>query len=116
MAMNALTPLASHGKGSFKAAIDGARLNVKASDSAQFRKDDGAMRQKASRARPRLQVELVCQGDTKRHGPFWDGPRLVPAFVTQLLGQMMEQERNRPTRAPYGSRTENSAGLLDTRL
>ena len=114
--MNALTPLAPHSNGSLKAAIDGAHLRGKASDSAQFRKEDSRAQQKPSRPRPQVQVELVCQGDTKRRDPFWDGPRLVPAFVTQVLGQVMAQERSRLVRAPYGSRMENSAGLLDTRF
>jgi hypothetical protein len=38
---------------------------------------------------PPLQVELVCQDDTDGFDPFWDGPRLVPVFVAQLLGQAM---------------------------
>src|SRR6478735_634722 len=102
MAMNALTPLAPHTKGSFRAPIEGARLRANAGDSAQFRKEDGAAQQKASRQRARSQADAVCQGDTKRHDPFWDGPRLLPAFVTQVLGQAMQQERNRLTRPAYG--------------
>ena len=116
MAMNALTPLASQAKGSFRAPIDGVRLRANAGDSAQFRKDDGAAQQKASRQRAPLQTEAVCQGDTKRRDPFWDGPRLVPAFVTQVLGQAMQQERNRLTRTPYGMPTEKFSRLLDTRF
>lgn len=42
---------------------------------------------------PPLQVELVCRDDTPRFDPFWDAPRLVPAFVVQLLGQAMPERR-----------------------
>ena len=116
MAMNALTPLASQAKASFRAPIDGVRLRANAGDSAQFRKDDGAAQQKASRQRAPLQTEAVCQGDTKRRDPFWDGPRLVPAFVTQLLGQVMHQEQNRLVRTAYGNTEEKSARLFDKRF
>ena len=40
---------------------------------------------------PPLQVELVCQDDTDGFDPFWDGPRLLPAFVAQLMGQYGER-------------------------
>ena len=65
--------------------------------------------------RPHLQVEIVCQRETIAHDPFWDGPRLVPVFVTQLLGQVMPGERNRFVRGAYGE-AGASARLLDTRL
>jgi hypothetical protein len=114
--MNALTPLAAHAKGSTKASCATARAIGKTSDSAQLRQDRQKTPQDAPRQRPRLVVELVSQGETKRHDPFWDAPRLAPAFVTQLLGQVMEQERNRLVRTPYGIRMEKPARLLDTRF
>ena len=114
--MNALTPLSPFGKAGFKACHETARALGNASDSAQFRKEDGAAQQKAHRQRPRPAVELVSQAETKRHDPFWDGPRLTPAFVTQLLGQVMHQEQNRLVRTAYGNAEDRSAGLLDTRL
>src|ERR1700760_2955859 len=46
---------------------------------------------------PRIQVELVCQDDTKAFDPFWDGPRLQPVFVAQLLGQVMPERRQAVT-------------------
>ena len=42
---------------------------------------------------PRLQVELVCQDETRGHDPFWDAPRLLPVFVTQVMGQVMPERR-----------------------
>ena len=43
---------------------------------------------------PLLHIELVYRDDTPRFDPFWDGPRLVPAFVAQLLGQAMPDRRD----------------------
>lgn len=40
-----------------------------------------------------VQVERLYRDDTCRFDPFWDGPRLVPAFVAQLLGQAMPERR-----------------------
>lgn len=40
---------------------------------------------------PRIQVELVCQDGTDRFDPNWDGPRLLPTFVAQVMGQVMNQ-------------------------
>lgn len=39
------------------------------------------------------QVKRVYRDDTPPFDPFWDGPRLVPAFVAQLLGQAMPERR-----------------------
>lgn len=54
--------------------------------------DDAPSRPKAV---PRLQVELVCQDDTACFDPFRDAPRLVPAFVAQVLGQAMPEPHDR---------------------
>ena len=40
-----------------------------------------------------VQAESLYRDDTPRFDPFWDGPRLVPAFVAQLLGQAMPDRR-----------------------
>ena len=60
---------------------------------------------------PRLQVELVCQDETPRFDPFWDGPRLQPAFVAQLLGQVMPAGRARqpPCDNAYGKAAAHGA-------
>ena len=116
MAMNALTPLSPFGKAGFKACRETARALGNASDSAHLRQDRQDAQRQAPKSRGKLLVELVSQGETKRHDPFWDGPRLMPAFVTQLLGQVMEQERNRLVRTAYGAPTEKSPRLVDTRF
>lgn len=114
--MNALTPIATTIQGSHRAPGAGARTVGKSSQSAQMHGERRDNEQDKPRPRPRLQVELVCQGETKRHDPFWDGPRLTPLFVTQLLGQVMAGERNRLVRGAYGDAGAAEPRLLDTRL
>ena len=41
-----------------------------------------------------VQVELLCQDETPRFDPFWDGPRLLPVFAAQLIGQMSMDRRD----------------------
>jgi hypothetical protein len=40
---------------------------------------------------PRIQVELVCQAGTEAFDPNWDGPRLLPTYVAQVMGQVLNQ-------------------------
>ena len=40
-------------------------------------------------AAPHLTISLLCRSETGASDPVWDGPRLVPAFAAQLIGQMM---------------------------
>jgi hypothetical protein len=79
-------------------AIAPVRPGGKASDFGAFADGRGTVPEEMPRRRPRLQVELVCQEGTRKHDPFWDAPRLLPAFVTQLLGQVLPQsaETRRP--------------------
>ncbi len=80
----------------------------------------GRERRETPRARPqgipRLRVELVSQGGTKTHDPFRDGPRLMPAFVTQLLGQVMAGEERSAPRLVYGAAEPKAALLFDARV
>ncbi len=99
-----------------KASADGVNAPGKSSDSAHLGDNGRDPPRQARKERPRLEVELVSQEGTKRHDPFWDGPRLKPAFVTQLLGQMMTGgETPAPARA-YGENQASPALLLDTRF
>jgi hypothetical protein len=69
---------------------------------------------KPSKSAPRLQVELVCQDETERFDPFRDAPRLVPAFVAQVLGQAMPERRENVTvETAYGKCAPRQALLLD---
>lgn len=84
-------------------ALEAVRPAGKASDSARFRGERENEPGETLRPRPRLQVELVCQQETKRHDPFWDGPRLVPVFVAQLLGQVLEHPARAAPARPYAA-------------
>jgi len=114
--MNPLTPLPAHRPGGVRAAGEAVRAASNASNSARLGEDGREAPRERSKERPRLQVELVCQAGTKAHDPFRDGPRLTPAFVTQLLGQVMAQERHRLVRAAYGEACAREAAFFDARL
>jgi hypothetical protein len=63
-----------------------------------------------------VRVELVCQDDTSDFDPFWDGPRLLPVFVAQLIGQTMIDRRDTSAtvETAYGSmRFARTALVLD---
>jgi hypothetical protein len=68
---------------------------------------------------PRIQVELVSQGGTESFDPNWDGPRLLPTFVAQVIGQVMnetipERRMSAPLETAYGTaRLSRMALLLD---
>src|SRR5579872_104061 len=64
---------------------------VSASSTLSHQKPDSD-RGHENQARP-LHGECVFRDDTRPFDPFWDGPRLVPAFVAQLLGQMIPERR-----------------------
>lgn len=95
---------------------DAVRAASKPSDSAHLGQDRHETPPQPPPQRPRLQVELVCQPDTNALDPIRDSPRLTPAFVTQLLGQVMAPERHRLMRGVYGAAATKNAVLLDTRL
>jgi len=61
-----------------------------------------------------VRLELVCQDDTPRFDPFWDGPRLLPAFVAQLMGQMTVERRDTgmSVETAYGRIREPRQALL----
>ena len=103
-------------RGSSKTSPANARTVEKASKSAACGKDDDQAPHENPRQKLSLQVEVVCQTETKPHDPFWDGPRLTPTFVTQLLGQVMEPEYKRFVQTVYGTLTEKSAGLFDEKV
>ncbi len=112
--MRVQTSLPAIWRESLKASADGIGASGKSSNSAHPGADGRGFPRQERKERAKLRVELVCQEGTKRHDPFWDGPRLKPAFVTQLLGQMMPDGK-----APAGAYAESqvqAAPLLDTRF
>ena len=62
-----------------------------------------------------IQVELVCQEGTPGFDPFWDGPRLLPTFAAQLMGQVIVERGGGtvPVATAYGSIHPRKALLLD---
>jgi hypothetical protein len=65
----------------------------------------------------RIQAGLVCQRGTEAFDPIWDGPRLLPTFVAQVLGQVMPERRLcTSVETAYGTaRLGRMALLLDRR-
>ena len=62
---------------------------------------------------PRIQVELVCQDGTETFDPKWDGPRLLPTFVAQVMGQVMPERRaSAHLETAYGSARLGRMALL----
>jgi hypothetical protein len=113
--MRVSTNLPAVWRESLRASVEGVNASGKSSESATSGNSGHDAPRDARKERPCLRVELVCQTDTKAHDPFWDGPRLSPAFVTQLLGQVMAPERNIAPRRVYGDRRASEALIFDTR-
>jgi hypothetical protein len=61
-----------------------------------------------------LQIELVCQEGTPNFDPFRDGPKLLPAFAAQLMGQMTQERRDSqiPVETAYGRIDDPRMALL----
>ena len=66
---------------------------------------------------PRGPLGLVCQPGTEAFDPIWDGPRVLPTFVAQVLGQVMPERRLcTSVETAYGTaRLGRMALLLDRR-
>jgi hypothetical protein len=64
----------------------------------------------------RLEVELVCQAETPGFDPYWDGPRLTPTFVAQLMGQVMPKGVRHAPASAYEPEPTARAILCDTKL
>lgn len=101
---------------SLKASASGIHAPGKSSDSAHLGDEEHGHRRQSGEEQAKLQVEPVCQEGTKTRDPFWDGPRLKPAFVTQLLGQVMPGGAAPAPARAYGESQASAALLLDTRF
>jgi hypothetical protein len=78
----------------------------KSSDSSALGQEQADLNAENHKTPSPLRVELVCQDETSGFDPFWDGPRLLPAFVAQLIGQAM------PDRRDIGATVETAYGSL----
>jgi len=66
----------------------------KSSDSSTLGQDQADLNADHHKNSAPVRVELVCQDETQGFDPFWDGPRLLPAFAAQLMGQAMAERRD----------------------
>lgn len=114
--MRVSTTLPAIWRESLRASAEGVRACGKANESGASSDDAQDFARAARRARAPLQVEIVSQDGTKAPDPFWDGPRLKPAFVTQLLGQVMLSGERPSPRLVYGEKDSREALLFDARV
>jgi hypothetical protein len=81
------------GRSPVKGAAQYARAIEKSSPASALHQERPQTSHGETKTVPRIQVELVSQSGTDSFDPNWDGPRLLPTFVTQLLGQVMPERR-----------------------
>ena len=104
-------------RGGVKPSAAAPRAVEKASASSRLGNQPKDLNGKREQAPPRLQVELVCQDETRTPDPYWDAPRLLPTFVTQVMAQAMPERRETVSvETAYGSaRNPRMALLVDRR-
>lgn len=112
--MRAIAPLQVGLGGASKTSPLPVRAVKKASASSFLRRERQEPDPERGRTRQPLRVELVSRDDAIAFDPFWDAPRLLPAFVAQVLGQAMPEQRE-PVRleTTYGRAASRTALLLD---
>jgi len=52
------------------------------------------------------QPRALYRSGTEQFDPFWHGPRLKPAFVAQLLGQVLARDQSELGRSAYRGATQ----------
>jgi hypothetical protein len=93
--MRAIVPFQSGLGGTSKAPTFSLRVIKKTSAANALGQQKQEPRHEREKTRAPLRVEFASRNDTSRHDPFWDRPRLIPAFVAQLLGQVMPERREK---------------------
>lgn len=113
--MRVNAPFESIARGGSKTFVALSRVVEKSSASSALNMQRDDREQQQEKSPPHLRVELVCQSDTHAFDPFWDGPRLLPVFVAQVLGQIMPERRDTAAMAhtAYGSAAPRKALLVD---
>jgi len=93
------------------------RTVEKASPSSGLNDGPKDFSQKRDRESAPLRVELVCQDETAAFDPLWDGPRLLPSFVAQVLGQALPHRNHTGARAQtaYLTAAPQAARVIDRR-
>jgi hypothetical protein len=82
----------------------------KSSDSSTLGQEQADLNAENRKLPSPIRVELVCQDGTQEFDPFWDGPRLLPAFAAQLIAQTMKQAM--PDRRDATAMVETAYGSL----
>jgi hypothetical protein len=113
--MRVTGPLDSIARGGIKTFAAAPRAIEKSSPSSHLGGQTPEFSQPGQKSPPRLQVELVYQDETQAFDPFWDGPRLLPSFVAQLMGQVIPERReaNVCVETAYGTAVPRQALLVD---
>lgn len=101
--------------GSFRSSAVELRAIEKSSLSSHLGQQAQHGKQPDAKNVPRIQVELVSHSETTAFDPLWDGPRLVPSFVTQMLAQAMPEnsEPDITVETAYGSAAPRRSLLID---
>jgi len=111
--MRVTVPVHGSVRESLKALAGNPRAIEKASPSSSLRREGSNDSPGGKKQTPHLTVELVCQDEAQRHDPFWDAPRLLPTFVTQVLGQVMAEPRESVSvQSAYGRAASPRMALL----
>ena len=115
--MNVIGPIQARSSGGVRPVAAPARGVEKSSASSHLGAGQRDFTAPRDNCPPRLQVELVCQDDTKGFDPIWDGPRLLPSLVAQVLGQAFAHHRQGEplAHAAYAATAPRKALLLDAK-
>lgn len=108
---------AVRGGGNTKLSVLPPRAIEKASASSLLSDGPRDFIQQERKNTPRLRAEHVCRKETGGFDPLWDGPRLVPSFVAQVLGQVLPErhDRNAAALAAYAARASRQPCVIDER-
>ena len=89
--MRVTGPFDATARGGLKALAASSRAIEKSSASSALGQQPQDSNAEGRAADAPMRIEMVCQEETPRFDPFWDGPKLLPAFVAQMMGQVMGQ-------------------------
>jgi hypothetical protein len=105
------------GRSLIKGAAQFSRAIEKSSPASSLHQERPHTSQRDTKTPPRIQIELVSRAGTECFDPNWDGPRLLPTFVAQVMGQTMPERRSSTVlETAYGTaRLGRMALLVDRR-
>lgn len=111
--MRVILPPDTLGRSLVKGAAQYVRAVEKCSPASTLHQERPHTSQGQSKPEPRTHVALASQTGTDSFDPNWDGPRLLPTFVTQVLGQVMPERRASVTvETAYGTARLGRMALL----